>query len=507
MVFRPVVLIVRDGWGYSPEKRGNAIALAKAPLHKLYVKKYPTTLLDASGNAVGLPHGTQGGSEVGHLTMGAGRIVWQPLENINRAIHDTSFFSNPVLLHAIEHCKKHTSSLHLMGLFSDQGVHATTDHLYALLDLAKKNNCERVYIHAFLDGRDVPEKSAHKYLIKTNHKLREIGVGKIASLVGRYYAMDRDQNWDRTRKAYDLLVKGKGFSATSPEEAILLAYERGDKTDYYVQPTVIKENNKPVATIQENDAVLFFNFRTDRTRQLTALLTHKKSPITLHPPKVHFVCFTEYDVAFHLPVAFPQEKVIHNLGSVLSNTGLRQLRIAETEKYAHVTYFFNSQREKAFPKEDHILVPSPKIPSYDLKPEMSAYQITEKAVAAINQRTYDFILINFANPDLVGHSGNLAATIQCCEIVDDCVGKIVQAVLERDGVILLTGDHGNAEQMLYPNGEPCPSHTTNKVPFTVISNHITHALHEDGSLQDIAPTILRLLDMEKPKEMTGISLL
>ncbi len=506
MVFKPVVLIVRDGWGYSPAKIGNAIALAKVPNHNSYVKKYPTALLDASGNAVGLPKGTQGGSEVGHLTMGAGRIVWQPLELINRAIRDKSFFSNPVLLYAIEHCKKHQSSLHLMGLLSDQGVHATTDHLYALLELAKKHRLEKVFIHVFLDGRDVPEKSAYKFLLKTNHKIRELGIGKIASLIGRYYAMDRDKNMDRTQKAYELLVKGKGYTATSPEEAIFNAYERGDKTDYYVQPTAIVETNKSIATLRENDTVIFYNFRTDRARQLTALLTNKKGLINMHPPKIHFVCFTEYDREFHLPVAFQQEKVIHNLGSVLSTAGLKQLRIAETEKYAHVTYFFNSQIEKPYPGENRMLVPSPKVPSYDLQPEMSAPEITEKAIAAIVQRQYDFILINFANSDLVGHSGNLAATTRCCEIVDACVGKIVSTVLEIDGVVLLTGDHGNAEQMLYSNGEPCPSHTTNKVPLTLISTHFFYALL-DGGLQDIAPTILHLLDIERPREMTGRSLL
>ncbi len=508
MTFKPVVLIVRDGWGYSPEKKGNAIAHAKVPNDTFYMKKYPSTLLDASGNAVGLPAGTQGGSEVGHLTMGAGTIIWQPLELINRTIRDGSFFQNGVLLQAAENCRKNKSTFHLMGLFSDQGVHATVSHLYALLEFAKKQQLERVFLHLFLDGRDVPERSAHKYLVELNHHIRKIGVGKIASLVGRYYAMDRDTNWDRTTKAYELLVAGKGFSSASAEEGILTAYERGDKTDYYVQPTVITENGKPVGLVGEKDSVIFYNFRSDRTRQMTSILSGKKCtiPVSVRRPQTFFVCFSEYDKEFHLPVAFPQQKVAHNVGRCLSDAGLRQLRTAETEKYAHVTFFFNSQAEEGFPKEDRILVPSPKVPSYETQPEMSAYGITEKACAAMEKKEYDFVLINFANPDLVGHSGNYQATVRACEVVDECVGKIVSAVLKKDGVVLLTGDHGNAEQMLYPNGEPCPSHTTNKVPFCVISNHLTHELRENGGLQDIGPTILKLLDVSKPAEMGGKSL-
>ncbi len=508
MTFKPVVLIVRDGWGYSPEKKGNAIANAKVPNDNLYMKKYPSTLLDASGNAVGLPTGTQGGSEVGHLTMGAGSIVWQPLELINRTIRDGTFFENAVLLQAAENCRKNKSAFHIMGLFSDQGVHATVAHLYALLEFAKKQGLEKVFLHLFLDGRDVPERSAHKYLVELNHHIRKIGIGRIASFVGRYYAMDRDTNWDRTTKAYELLVAGKGFSTASAEEGILAAYERGDKTDYYVQPTVIMENGKPVGLVGEKDSVIFYNFRSDRTRQITSMLSGKKCPIavSVRRPQTFFVCFSEYDKEFHLPVAFPQQKVAHNVGKCLSDAGLRQLRIAETEKYAHVTFFFNSQTEEAFAKEDRILVPSPKVASYDLKPEMSAEAVCDKAVSAVHSEKYDFILVNFANADLVGHSGNYTATVKCCEVVDQCVGKIVSAVLEQDGVVLLTGDHGNAEQMLYPNGEPCPAHTTNKVPLSIISNHLTHELRAAGGLQDIGPTILKLLDVQKPDEMGGKSL-
>ena len=507
MTFAPLVLIVRDGLGFSEIKKGNAIANAKLPNDSLYRKKYPTTLLECSGNAVGLPAGTQGGSEVGHLTIGAGRIVWQSLEMIKRAIKDNSFFSNPILLDAIQNCKKHDSALHLMGLFSDVGVHATTEHAYALLELAKKHHLKKVYIHAFLDGRDVPERSAHTYVLKTNQKIREIGVGKIASVIGRYYAMDRDKNWDRTQKAFDLLVNARGFKAESAEEAILNAYVRGDKTDYYVQPTVVVENEKLVATVQKNDSVIFYNFRSDRTRQLTSLLTGKKCPFKIDKPRMHFVCFSDYDPEFKLPIAFPQIAVTHNIGYCISHADVRQLRIAETEKYAHVTFFFNSQIEKPFSKEDRILVPSPKVPSYDVKPEMSAYEITHHLLTAMEKRDYAFVLVNFANPDLVGHSGNYKATIKCCEVVDECVGRIVKEVLKKDGVVLLTADHGNAEQMLYSNGEPCPSHTTNKVPFTVISNHITHELKDGKGLQDIAPTVLKLLGIPKPVIMTGESLI
>jgi 2,3-bisphosphoglycerate-independent phosphoglycerate mutase len=509
MVFKPVVLIVRDGWGYAENNKGNAIANGNTPNHDHYTKTYPSTLIKASGNAVGLPEKTQGGSEVGHLTMGAGRIVLQPLEIINRSITNESFHNNTVLLEALENCQHHSSSLHLMGLFSDQGVHATIDHLYALLKLAKEHNIKNVFIHCFLDGRDVPEKSAHDFLIQTNKQIREIGIGKIASVVGRYYAMDRDKNWDRTKQAFDLLVKGRGHKATNPEQALLDAYHRGEASDYYVEPTVIidQETKYPIATIKENDSVIFYNFRTDRTRQLTALLTNQQAPTNLKPPKMHFVCMTDYDKKFTLPVAFEQTMVTHNLGKELAQHDLRQLRIAETEKYAHVTFFFNSQTEKPERNEERILIPSPKVASYNEQPEMSAHKITEKAVEEIKKKRHDFILINFANADLVAHSGNYDATVKAVEIVDECVGKIVEAVLDIDGTIILTGDHGNAEEMLYENGEPKPAHTINRVPLTIIGNHIDHELHEDGGLQDIAPTILKLLDISIPKKMTGKSLL
>jgi 2,3-bisphosphoglycerate-independent phosphoglycerate mutase len=440
--------------------------------------------------------------------MGAGRVVWQPLEIINRSINDESFFSNNVLLESLANVQHHNSALHLMGLFSDEGVHATTKHLYALLKLAKEHKLNNVFIHCFLDGRDVPEKSAHDFLIATEKKIREGGVGKIASMIGRYYAMDRDKNWNRTKEAFDLLINGKGHKSSSPDQALLEAYERGDESDYYVKPIIITDEttNQPVATIKENDSVIFYNFRTDRTRQLTSLLTNRCAPTNLQPPKIHFVCMTRYEEDFKLPFAFEQTKVTHNLGKVLAQNDIRQLRIAETEKYAHVTYFFNSEEEKPNSKEDRILIPSPKVPSYAQKPEMSAREITEKAIPKIQEKRYDFILINFANADLVGHSGNYKATIKAVEVVDECVGKIVDTVLELDGTVILTGDHGNAEEMLYANGEEKPAHTTNKVTLSVIGNHLTHELHE-GEMQDVAPTILKLLDIPVPKEMTGKSLI
>lgn len=498
-----IVLIIRDGWGFSKNKKGNAIAAANLPHTKHYETAYPTTLLQASGNAVGLPKGTQGGSEVGHLTMGAGQIIWQPLELINRTIKNKTFEKNKVLLEAMHSCKKNKCKLHITGLFSDQGVHATIEHLFALLKLAKKENMPQVYIHLILDGRDVKEKSALFYIKQLQKQIKVMGMGKIATIVGRYYAMDRDNNLDRTAKAFSLLTKAEGRKETDPEQAIQHAYKQGDATDYYVKPIVITEKQKPVAIIEYKDTLIFYNFRTDRARQLTKMFINQQL-------KTNVICFTEYDPTFKLPVAFPQTKVQHNLGKVLAQKSLTQLRIAETEKYAHVTYFFNSQVEQPEKGEDRMLIPSPKVPSYAEQPAMSAREITKELLKRLKTKTDNFILINFANADLVGHSGDLDATKQCCEVVDECVGKIIPTVLKQQGVVLLTGDHGNAEQMLYSSGERCPAHTTNPVPFTIISSDkgLQHAtLRKNGSLVDIAPTILDILGIKKPKEMTGSSLL
>ena len=507
------ILVVRDGWGYSEVTRGNAVYLADTPNNDSYMENYPWTLLKCTGNAVGVPEGTQGGSEPGHLTMGAGRVVWQPLEEINQSIGDGSFYENEVLLDIVGRLKGSGGRLHLMGLHSDQGIHGTTHHLYALLELARRRGLKEVYIHCFLDGRDVPERSAKEYLGETLRQIGEKGVGRIASMIGRYYAMDRDTNWDRTRVAYDLLTLGEGYKERDVLKAIDNAYERGDETDYYIQPIVmVDEEYRPVATIEEGDSVFFWNFRSDRARQITYALTQPDFDKfqRRRAPRVNFTCMSVYDKHLRLPVVFPQKEVKNNLGRVLSDLGLRQLRIAETEKYAHVTFFFNSQVEDPYPGEDRILVPSPKVPSYDEKPEMSAPEITERLIPEIHRGVYDFILVNYANGDLVGHSANLEAGIKACEAVDRCVGKVVEAGLYEGYVVIVTGDHGNIETMLYPDGEPNPSHGTNPVPFILISREprLRKAkLAEGKGLSSVAPTILNLMGLHKPTEMTAESLL
>ncbi|MGD2142140.1 MAG: 2,3-bisphosphoglycerate-independent phosphoglycerate mutase [Candidatus Bathyarchaeota archaeon] len=508
-----VILVVRDGWGYTEETRGNAVYLAKTPNNDKYMAKYPWTLLKCTGNAVGLPEGTQGGSEPGHLTMGAGRIVWQPLEEINRAIVNGGFYNNSTLIGAIDHAKLNDTRLHLMGLHSDQGIHGTTNHLYALLELARRQSLEEVYIHCFLDGRDVPERSAEEFLKETLSRTQDKGVGRIASIVGRFYAMDRDTNWDRTKRSYDLLTLGKGHEETNPLEAIKNAYRRGDDTDYYVEPIVlVDEEGKPIATINDGDSVVFWNFRSDRARQITYALTQPSFDKfdRRNFPNVHFVCMSVYDQDLDLPVAFPQREVKNNLGQILSSHDLRQLRIAETEKYAHVTFFFNGQAEEPELREDRILVPSPKVPNYEQKPEMSALEITEKLLPEINRRIYDFILVNYANGDLVGHSANLQAGIKAVEIVDRCLGRVVVAGLMEEYTVMVTGDHGNIETMFYPDGTPNPSHGLNPVPFVLISEDpgLKQATLKNGlGLSSVAPTILHIMGLEKPYEMTGESII
>ena len=501
--------MVRDGWGYTEEARGNAVYLADTPNNDAYIETYPWTLLRCTGNAIGVPEGTQGGSEPGHLTMGAGRVVWQPLEEINRSIMDGGFYENEVFVDAIGRLRESGGKLHLMGLHSDQGIHGTTTHLYALLELARRHGLDEVYIHCFLDGRDVPERSAKKYLRETLRQTEKMGVGKVASLVGRYYAMDRDTNWDRTKKAYDLLTLGEGHKEADVFRAIENAYERGDETDYYVRPIVIVDGEgRPVATIDDGDTVMFWNFRSDRARQMTYSLTqpeldkfHRRKA-----PRVDFVCMSVYDQHLDLPVVFPQRKVMNNLGKVLSGQGLRQLRIAETEKYAHVTFFFNSQVEDPYPGEDQILVPSPKVPSYKEKPEMSANEITERLIPEIRRGAYHFILVNYANGDLVGHSASLQAGIRACEAVDRCVGRVVDAGLEEGYAVIVTGDHGNIETMFYPDGTPNPSHGTNPVPFILVSEdpELRNANLRSGlGLSSVAPTVLSLMGVDRPQEMTG----
>lgn len=508
-----VILVVRDGWGHSEEQEGNAVRVANTPNNDLYLKKYPWTTLKCTGNAVGLPEGTQGGSEPGHLTMGAGRVVWQPLEEINRAIRDDSFYTKKEFIETVEYLKVTGGSLHLGGLFSDQGIHGTTEHLYALLELAKRNDIKNVFIHCFLDGRDVPERSAKKFLKDTLDVIEEKGVGKIASLIGRYYAMDRDTNWNRTEVAYHLLSMGEGRHETDPFEALDHQYIKdSDLTDYYVKPIVLTENGEPVAALKDGDAFILWNFRSDRARQITYALTQQNFDgfACRYIPKIHFVCMSVYDINLDLPVVFPQTQVGDNLGITLSENGLKQLRIAETEKYAHVTFFFNSQVEKPYSGEDRILVPSPKVASYEEKPEMSAYEVNAKLVPIIEQEKYDFILVNYANCDLVGHSAHFESGVKAVEVVDECLGQIVDTGLEHGYTILVTGDHGNVETMLYPDGTVNPSHGFNKVPFILVSDKFVknnlNLLKNEG-LSSISPTILQLLDVKKPKKMTSSSLI
>ena len=499
-----VVLLIADGWGYAKPSRGNYISQANTPVFNRLLKEYPHTLNKASGNAVGLPKNSQGNSEVGHLHIGAGRIVWQEYEKINKAIKDKSFFRNKTLIKAMDFAKKNRSALHLMGLCSDEGVHAHINHLIALLKMAKKRKIKKIYIHFFADGRDVPEKSAKKYI----KKIEKTRIGKIASIVGRYYAMDRDNNWNRTEKAYDLLTKGHGFKAKTAFQAINMAYKRGDKTDYYIQPTAIVDKGKPVV-IKDRDAVIFFNFRTDRPRQLSHAFVDKQFNKFKRKvwPKTKFTTMAPYDKTFAKTSAFPEEKVKNNLGEVISKNGLKQLRLAETEKYAHVTSFFNSEVEKPYKGQKGIMIPSPKVPSYDLKPEMSAYKIAKQAKKQIKSKRFDFIVINFANCDLVGHSDVKRAIIKSVGVVDGCVGVVINAALNNGYTTVLTADHGSAEDKLYPDGKPKPAHSTNPVNFFVISNNFKKIRLRKGGQSDVAPTILDIMGIKKPREMTGKSLL
>jgi len=504
-----VLLVIRDGWGHGKHDKGNAVFHAKTPNHDDYTSNYPTAVIKCTGNDVGNPEGVQGGSEVGHLTIGAGRIVWQPYELINQSIKNGEFFKNKELISAIDHCKNNNSNLHLNGLFSTQGVHADFKHMFAILELCKKLDFDRVFLHLCLDGRDMPEKSALPMVEETEKRIKELGIGKIASVIGRYYGMDRDTNWDRTKKQYDVMVNGTGFKAESAKEAIEEAYKRGDKTDYYIHPTVVEENGKPIALVKDNDAFIWYSFRSDRARQITAMMQGLDycTEQPEHKVNVHFVCMCKYDAEWTLPVAFPQEQVKNNLGAVIANAGRKQLRIAETEKFAHVTFFFNSQIDEPNKGEDRILIDSPKVKSYDMQPEMSAYQVTEKLLPEIGK--HDLIVLNFANPDLVGHSGVFSAVVKACEVVDECVGKVVDKALKQGYVSLIMADHGNADHMFYENGEVDPSHGFNPVLLSVISNdeNLKKAKLKEGGQKDIAPTILNLLGVEKPKEMTGESLI
>jgi len=505
---RPVVLVILDGWGVSPHREGNAIALAATPHMTRYWQEFPHTLLQAAGTAVGLPEGQMGNSEVGHLNIGAGRVVYQDLTRINLAIADGSFFRNPVLAKAMEKVGN-GSSLHLMGLLSDGGVHSHIDHLEALLRMAAGHGLQRVFVHAFLDGRDVPPANARIYIEELEKTALALGCGQIATVMGRYWAMDRDRRWERVEKAWAAMVEGQGPTAGTALAALEAAYARGE-TDEFVQPTVIVDAGVPRARIREGDAVIFFNFRPDRARQITRSLVDPAFTGFARPvfPRVHFVCFTEYDPAIDAPVAFGPEKLVHTLGGVLAAAGKKQLRLAETEKYAHVTFFFNGGEEQPNPGEERLLVPSPKVPTYDFKPEMSAPEVTDAFLERIAWDRYDCIVMNYANSDMVGHTGVLDAAVAAVEAVDEGVGRVVEATLRRGGAVLVTADHGNAEEMREPDGAIHTAHTTNPVPFILVSLEYRGArLRDGGILADVAPTLLQIMGIPKPAEMTGTSLL
>ncbi|HET6645733.1 MAG TPA: 2,3-bisphosphoglycerate-independent phosphoglycerate mutase [Pyrinomonadaceae bacterium] len=504
---KPLALIIIDGWGYSPVREGNAIALATTPHYDELTELYPHTLLEASGSRVGLPAGVMGNSEVGHLNIGSGRVIRMDVSRVDYEIATGGFFKNEVLVAAMEGVKKRNKALHLMGLVSDGQVHSSLEHLYALLRMAKAHELTRIYIHCFLDGRDTPPSSGIDYVSMLQKKIEEIGAGKIASVVGRYYAMDRDKRWERTKRAYDLLVHGEGERNTDPLNAIKRSYERS-LTDEFIEPVVITDDNsQPIGTINEEDAVIFFNFRPDRARQLTRALAvagFKEFPAPGRP-KVHFVCFTLYDRTFPLPIAFAPHEHQNVLAEVWAGISVRNYRLAETEKYAHVTYFFNGGVEKEYPSEHRLLVPSPKIATYDLQPEMSAFKVTDQVLRGIEDNQTDIFVVNFANPDMVGHTGKLDKTIEACQYVDTCLGWITKAIKGAGGVTIITADHGNAEQMVNPEtGQPHTAHTTNPVPLHLIDEASRGLkLRDGGALEDVAPTLLGLLGITQPAEMTG----
>ena len=502
------MLMILDGFGINENEKANAVKLANTPNIDKLMKICPTTKMYTSGLNVGLPDGQMGNSEVGHTNIGAGRIVYQELTRITKSIEDGDFFSNPELVEAIENCKKHNSKLHILGLLSDGGVHSHIRHLFAVLELAKRKDFEDVYVHCFMDGRDTPPTSGESYIMKLEEKMKEKGVGKIASISGRFYAMDRDKRWNRVQKAYDAIVNGEGIKCTSAISAIEGSYQK-EVFDEFAQPTVItNQNNEPIAKIEENDSVIFFNFRPDRAREITrAIVDIDFNEFPTKKMDLDYVCFTQYDETMpNVKIAFKPETLKNTFGEYISKKGLTQLRIAETEKYAHVTFFFNGGEEKQYPGEDRILVPSPKVETYDLKPEMSAVEVTDKVVEAINSRKYDCIILNYANPDMVGHTGNLDAAIKAIETIDECVGRVVEAINANEGVLIITADHGNAEQMLdYKTGEPHTAHTTNPVPLILVGKEDVKL--KEGKLADLAPTMLKLMGLEKPEEMTGESII
>jgi 2,3-bisphosphoglycerate-independent phosphoglycerate mutase len=501
---RPVLLMILDGYGLSDEKAGNAIAAAKKPNIDGLFSKYPHSRLVSSGESVGLPEGQMGNSEVGHLNIGTGRIVYQDLTKISKSICDGEFFKNKSLIDAMENVRNHDNSLHFIGLLSDGGVHSHTTHLYALLEMAKQQGIKKVYVHAFLDGRDVPPKSALAYIEQTEKKMSKL-VGEFATISGRYFAMDRDMRWERVEKAYDAMTLGIGVTAKNAGDALKNAYDRGE-TDEFVTPAVIIKDKKPISMISNNDSIIFFNFRSDRAREITRALTddYFSGFKRRSCPQINFVCFTQYDETFNVAVAFRPEPLRNILSEIISRHHLRQLRIAETEKYAHVTFFFNGGVEVPFNGEDRILIQSPKVPTYDLQPEMSAFLVTEEVGKSVSSGKYDIIILNYANCDMVGHTGVFKAAVKAVEAIDQCIEMVFESVKKVDGLLIITADHGNAEKMINNNGEIHTAHTSNDVPFLICDESIKLG---NGILADIAPTILEVLGIEKPEEMTGKSLI
>ncbi len=505
-----VFLIIMDGWGLNGNDDRNAISRANTSQMDQLYRRFPCSRLEASGEAVGLPQGQMGNSEVGHLNLGAGRIVYQELVRISKAIEEGSFFQNEILIQAMEYVSRNDSSLHLMGLLSDGGVHSLNTHLYALLDLADRLDVKRVYVHAILDGRDTPPASARQYLEELEGKLAGQDRAALATLAGRYYSMDRDQRWERTERAYRAYAYGEGFRANSSLQGLSAAYERGE-TDEFVSPTVLTTaNGEPLTNVQANDAIIFFNFRSDRARQISQAFVAPSFPHFNRgpsPPFPHFTCLTEYHPQLDLPVAFPPVYLQDTLGEVVSKAGLTQLRIAETEKYAHVTYFFSGGHEEEFPGEKRALIPSPRVATYDLKPEMSAPQVTAEAIKQLDSGLLNLIVLNYANADMVGHTGKLDAAVQAIEVVDREVGQLVEHTLKRGGIALVTADHGNAELMKTSDGSIQTAHTNNDVPLILASTNSEYTLNTRGKLADVAPTILELMNLPLPGAMTGSSLI
>ena len=510
MAKKPLLLMILDGWGINPDENANAIAQAKTPNMTRLMAEFPSSEIDGSGMSVGLPAGQMGNSEVGHTNIGAGRVVYQDLTRISKSIDDGDFFENPVLLDAMRKAKEGSGRLHLSGLLSDGGVHSHDTHLYALIEMAKRQGVKDIFVHCLLDGRDTPPQSGADYLERLENEMKRIGAGKVATVIGRYYAMDRDNRWERVEKAYRAIVFGEGNPFTSSDAAIRESYEAG-VTDEFVLPSVILEGGIPLGRLCDGDAFIFFNFRSDRAREITRTFTDPQFNAFergIWPQLSSYVCMTSYDETFGLPIAFGADGLVNIFGEVISKAGLTQLRIAETEKYAHVTFFFNGGRENPFPGEDRALIPSPKeVSTYDQKPEMSAYLVTDELLKRLDQDKYDVIILNFANADMVGHTGIFSAAVQAVEAVDACVGKLIEKLKEKGGIAIITADHGNAEMMKDEHGGPHTAHTCDMAPLVLVDDSRKGAKLRRGVLADLAPTMLELLGIPQPAEMTGKSLL